>query len=94
MWEPITFRRPDQCPTCRGRIEIYDFFNNPLDYQFVMDLYMAGRKGVEIKKAIYQMRCSRCKRVYPIIWKDGFPFPDCRDYPLEKHFNNLYMKGG
>lgn len=77
----IPFDRPDKCPKCETEfsLEIYDYFNYPMGFKSIIDLFMEGSrlpKDLINKKPFYTIRCKRCGQTYPIKWIKGFPLPD------------------
>lgn len=74
------FYRMDRCQNCgTENLEIYDYFNNPMGYKSIVDLYMSGSlmpKAIINKRDFYTIRCKKCGKTYPIIWSYGFPLPD------------------
>ena len=72
--------RMDYCPNCNTEnLEIYDYFNNPLGYKAIIDKYQAGeriQKGMINHRVFYTIRCKKCGRTYPIVWRRGYPLPD------------------
>lgn len=72
--------RMDRCQNCGNQtLEIYDYFNNPMGYKSIVDLFMSNQKmplSLMNKRAFYTIRCKKCGKMYPIIWVGGFPLPD------------------
>lgn len=72
--------RMDYCTNCHtNSIEIYDYFNNPMGYKGMADLFMSNSpmpKALINKREFYTFRCKRCGATYPIIWSHGYPIPD------------------
>lgn len=75
------FYRMDRCQNCNSEysLEIYDYFNTPMGYRSIIDLFTAGKqmpKSYLNKRAFYTIRCKKCGKCYPIKWVRGFPLPD------------------
>ena len=72
--------RMDRCQNCgTENLELYDYFNNPMGYKNIVDLYMKDERmprAFNNKRAFYTIRCKKCGQAYPIIWNGGFPLPD------------------
>lgn len=76
---PIIYFGPDMCPKCKNRtIEIFDYFNNPMGYSKLLDLWNKGKPITEIidKRSIYKMRCRSCGTNYSIRYYGEIPLPD------------------
>lgn len=72
--------RMDRCQNCGNQaLEIYDYFNNPMGYKSIIDLFMSNQKmpsALINKRAFYTIRCKKCGHCYPIMWLGGFPIPE------------------
>ena len=72
--------RMDKCHRCGSEsLELYDYFNNPMNYKEIINYYMEGSrmpKALNNKRDFYTIRCKKCGKTYPIIWRRGFPLPD------------------
>ena len=89
---PVLFFREDNCPNCEwDSIELFDYFNTPLGYKYLVD---RKRRGEEInifdRKTVYRARCKRCGKTYDIMWKNGFPVPVKFDHFKIENFLHKY----
>lgn len=89
---PFEFMRFDRCHKCDWEdIELFDYFNRPLNYNQIVTDHMLGKSSIILdKKAVYRMRCTRCKHTYTIIWDNDFPRPMWEeDSRLDRFINNF-----
>lgn len=92
--EPIIRYREDFCFNCnREALELFDFFNRPMNYKAMISNRLNNREW-NFNKAIYQMKCTRCGTVFVIGYtNDNFPYPIV--YLEDPHkFINDYIKLG
>lgn len=84
----IRFYPPNQCPRCRNKsIEMYTYFNSPMGYSRISDMFMQSKKMPEDylnKQEIYTFRCRVCGMCFPIKWEDGYPLPDFHPQSLNR----------
>lgn len=90
--EPLKFIRYDYCDRCsQTKIELFDYFNNPMGYSKMVLGYIQNGDVPEIinRKAVYRMRCRGCGKDYAIQWDNNFPRP-IHDKP-ENRFMNIFL---
>lgn len=94
----IVFDRPDKCPNCNTEysLEIYDFFNTPMGYRGIIDIYMSNDrlpKAMINKRPFYTIRCKKCGQCYPLKWIHGFPLPDFGTTDLKLFMREFKYQG-
>ena len=92
----LEFHRLDECPRCKElQLEIYDYWNNPMGYKSIADLYIRQLpvpEGFLNKRELYTFRCKRCGICFPIIWDGTYPMPDLSPIDM-RIFMNAFKEG-
>lgn len=75
----IRHDRSDYCINCHtSNIELYDMYNNPVNYSLLVTKYLQGGdiNSVLNKRELSYFRCKKCGQIYRIDWRNNyFPIP-------------------
>lgn len=87
--------RPDKCMECNTDrcIELYDIYDKPVNYTYLVDMYERGNNQNIIEKfdnrQLSYMKCKRCGKQYCIDWRNRtLPIP-IRAFWYLDHFLNI-----
>lgn len=90
--------RPDKCMECNTEraIEIFDVFNKPVNYSYLLDLLESKDIDISEKfsnRQLSYMQCRRCGKVYCIDWRSrNYPVPVRAFWYLEQFLHNNYSR--
>lgn len=93
---PIERLRGDYCHKCdtERSIECYDKYDRPINYNLLIDKHLNNPNFLEKlgNKQLGYFMCRKCKTIYCIDWRGGFPQPVRDFYYINEFLYNNYSK--